>query len=346
MSPAGRGRARGAPPTPSADLQGSLPKQPIFFRRSDIDLPADKTQFADPEESGTLPRSIAPMLSGSGRGKPPRGGESDPRPSEENRHLQNGKQPIGRRPPMARSQEATRRAVEILSRGGRSGPGGRGRGIVGRGRGRGRTTGERFGGGRGRGTADEDGLFLGDNADGEKLEKRLGEEKMKILAEAFEEMSSRVLPSPMEDAYLDALHTNNLIEYEPEYMVEFDNPDIDEKPPMSLEEVLAKARPFLMAYEGMKSHEEWEDAVKDLMERLPYMKELIEMYAGPKRVTAKEQQQELERVAKTIPENVPASVKRFTDRAVMSLKNNPGWGFDKKCQFMDKLVWEVSQHYK
>lgn len=28
------------------------------------------------------------------------------------------------------------------------------------------------------------------------------------------------------------------------------------------------------------------------------------------------------------------------------LQSNPGWGFDKKCQFMDKLVWEVSQHYK
>lgn len=28
------------------------------------------------------------------------------------------------------------------------------------------------------------------------------------------------------------------------------------------------------------------------------------------------------------------------------LQSNPGWGFDKKCQFMDKLVWEVSQQYK
>lgn len=41
--------------------------------------------------------------------------------------------------------------------------------------------------------------------------------------------------------------------------MEFDrNPDIDEKPPMPLEEVLATAKPFLMAYTGMKSQEEWE----------------------------------------------------------------------------------------
>ena len=41
--------------------------------------------------------------------------------------------------------------------------------------------------------------------------------------------------------------------------MEFDtNPDIDEKPPMSLEEVLQKVKPFLMAYEGIKNQEEWE----------------------------------------------------------------------------------------
>lgn len=41
--------------------------------------------------------------------------------------------------------------------------------------------------------------------------------------------------------------------------MEFDrNPDIDDTPPMPLEEVLQKAKPFLMAYEGIKSQEEWE----------------------------------------------------------------------------------------
>ena len=36
------------------------------------------------------------------------------------------------------------------------------------------------------------------------------------------------------------------------------NPDIDEKPPMTLRECLEKAKPFLMAYENIQSHEEWE----------------------------------------------------------------------------------------
>lgn len=105
------------------------------------------------------------------------------------------------------SDEAARRAVDILSRGGR-GVVGRGRGGTGRGRGRG----ERFDGRRGRRDGDQEfDLYLGDDADGERLEKRLGEERMKILVEGFEEMSLRVLPSPMEEAYLDALHTNNLV---------------------------------------------------------------------------------------------------------------------------------------
>ena len=56
------------------------------------------------------------------------------------------------------------------------------------------------------------------------------------------------------------------------------------------------------------------------MEKLPVMKELMDMYCGPDRVTAKEQQEELERVAKTLPENIPSSVKRFTDRALLSLQ--------------------------
>ncbi|PKA52236.1 hypothetical protein AXF42_Ash010132 [Apostasia shenzhenica] len=351
---AGRGRGRPASPPPP-DHQESQPKKPIFFRQSDPDTPPETTEFDDPKGSAPLPSSLSPILTGSGRGKPTRSAESDSKRSEENRHIRNRDLPIGQRSRLAPSQpklgrdEAVRKAVDILSRGGPSGPaatGRGGRGMIGRGRGRGR--GVRFGGGRGRRDTDEEfELYLGDNADGEKLEKRLGEEKMKILAEEFEEMSWRVLPSPIDEAYLDALHTNNLIEYEPEYLMEFDrNPDIDEKPPMSLEEVLATVKPFLMAYEGIKTQEEWEEAVKDIMEKLPYMKELIDMYSGPDRVTAKQQQQELERVARTLPENVPSSVKRFTDRAVLSLQSNPGWGFDKKCQFMDKLVWEVSQHYK
>lgn len=48
------------------------------------------------------------------------------------------------------------------------------------------------------------------------------------------------------------------IEFEPEYHVNFDNPDVDEKPPMSLEEMLQKMKPFIVAYEGIQNQEEWE----------------------------------------------------------------------------------------
>ncbi|KAG1326377.1 putative protein PLASTID TRANSCRIPTIONALLY ACTIVE 14 [Cocos nucifera] len=188
---------------------------------------------------------------------------------------------------------------------------------------RGRGRGGRFRGSRADEAAEDYGLYLGDNADGERLEKRLGEENMKKLVEEFEEMSWSALPSPLEDAYWDAVHTNNMIEFEPEYLVNFDNPDIDEKPPMSLRDALEKAKPFLMAYEGIKSQEEWEEAVQETMEKVPYLNELIEMYSGPDTVTAKQQQQELERVAKTLPENIPSSVKRFTDRAVLTLQLEP-----------------------
>lgn len=58
------------------------------------------------------------------------------------------------------------------------------------------------------------------------------------------------------------------------------------------------------------------------MERVPLLQEIVDFYSGPDRVTAKKQQQELERVAKTIPQSAPASVKHFANRAVLSLQVN------------------------
>lgn len=41
-------------------------------------------------------------------------------------------------------------------------------------------------------------------------------------------------------------------------MAEFDsNPDIDEKPPISLQDALEKMKPFLMAYEDIQTDKEW-----------------------------------------------------------------------------------------
>ncbi|KAH7859436.1 hypothetical protein Vadar_001121 [Vaccinium darrowii] len=62
------------------------------------------------------------------------------------------------------------------------------------------------------------------------------------------------------------------------------------------------------------------EVVNEAMERVPILKELVDYYSGPDRVTAKKQHEELERVAKTLPKSAPASVKRFTQHAVLSLQ--------------------------
>ncbi|PNX86206.1 hydroxyproline-rich glycoprotein family protein [Trifolium pratense] len=60
--------------------------------------------------------------------------------------------------------------------------------------------------------------------------------------------------------------------------------------------------------------------MEETMARAPLLKKIVDHYSGPDRVTAKRQQQELERVAKTLPPSAPYSVKEFTDRAVKSLQ--------------------------
>ncbi|KAF3785369.1 hypothetical protein EJ110_NYTH28132 [Nymphaea thermarum] len=344
MPPGGRGH----PASPSQqEAGGARPLKPIFFRRDDVESPGPqpdkKTQFrvAPPAagESG-LPSSLASGLAGGGRGQPIRPPPGPAVGEEENRHLRQRRG--GGAPARGRARgEPWRRTSSPAGMAGRGGPaemgrGGRGRGFRGRGRGtRGGARGRRERGEWGQRFRDEDaendvgdGLYLGDGTDGQKLTERIGEDNMNVIMEGFDEMSSR-------------------IEYEPEYLMEDfgTNPDIDEKPIMSLEEALEKAKPFLMAYEGIQSPEEWEEVVKETMEKAPYMEQLVDIYCGPERVTAKEQNEELERVASTLPENLPSSVKNFTNRALLSLKSNPGWGYDKKCQFMDKLVWEIKQDY-
>ncbi|XP_058219168.1 uncharacterized protein LOC131329811 isoform X1 [Rhododendron vialii] len=369
---AGHGRATAPPPHPQAEPEQLGPKRPIFFTKEEPS--SDSTKPIIPRnllaQDSDLPSGILSVLSGAGRGKPAKQSVPDTKAKEENRHLRPLKPGKGigvgstssdgslPQPKLSR-EEAVKKAVGILSKGGfvadTMEDGGRGRGGF-RGRGNhGRGSQGWRGRGRGRDSLVQDGdddfgadLYLGDDADGEKLAMTLGPDKMNQLVEAFEEMSGRVLPSPMEDAYLDAVHTNYMIECEPEYLMEDfgTNPDIDEKPPVSLRDALEKMKPFLMAYEGIQSQSEWEEVVKEAMERVPIIKELVDYYSGPDRVTAKKQHEELERVAKTLPESAPASVKWFTERAVLSLQSNPGWGFDKKCEFMDRLVGEVSQQYK
>ncbi|KAL8215724.1 hypothetical protein R6Q57_022561 [Mikania cordata] len=375
------GRGRGGstiPPSPQYE-ENSKPRTPTFFRKDgEIVLPPKAPTQEQPgnQEKSHLPSSLLSVLSGAGRGRPTSATSHEPseKVNEINRHIR-PRQPVGQdsRPveprftsPRMSREEAVSKAKSVLSRDGdgvssetqgprgvtsRADSGGRGQrgrwsdsGRGGRGRGRGRQMSSRDDNDN---EEDEEETEV-DKANDEKLKKYIGPEKMDLLVQAFEEASANVLPSPEEDAYVDAMHTNLLLECEPEYlMAEFDsNPDIDEKPPMSLRDALQKMKPFLMAYENIQTEKEWQDVVEETMKHVPLMKELLDYYSGPNRATAKTQGEELERVAKTLPASAPQSVKRFADRAVLSLQSNPGWEFSKKCQFMDKLVWEVSQSYK
>lgn len=60
--------------------------------------------------------------------------------------------------------------------------------------------------------------------------------------------------------------------------------------------------------------------MKETMAQVPLMKKIVDHYSGPDRVTAKVQNKELQRVANTLPQSAPSSVKTFTDRALLSLQ--------------------------
>lgn len=365
----GLSRGRGGPVQYSPEAgndQGSQSKSPIFLKKDEVTGTSSEAHIVDsvprqPIGEKDLPENILTVLTGTGRGKPERKPVFEDRVKEENRHLRprqvgapasgagRGGERVkkgdpasaGGKPKLSR-EEAIKKAVGILSKSDDGVEAGRTEG--GRGRRRRRSKDD---------TDDEedngvDALFMGDNADGEKLAQELGPNKMAELTEAFEEMTYDVLPDPAEDEYLEALDTNLKIELEPEYLMgDFEtNPDINDNQPIPLREALEKMKPFLMAYEGIQSQEEWEEVMRETMENVPLLKEIVEHYCGPDSVTAKQQHEELERVAKTLPASAPSSVKRFTDRAVLSLQSNPGWGFHRKCQFMDKLAHEVSKSYK
>ncbi|KAI3778187.1 hypothetical protein L2E82_07280 [Cichorium intybus] len=148
-----------------------------------------------------------------------------------------------------------------------------------------------------------------DKVNAEKLANYNGHGKFDLLTQAYEEADVHELPSPKEDAYVDAMHTNHLLERELEYlMADFDtNPDIDEKPLMSHEEALEKMKPFLMAYENIVREKEWWEVVEETMKNVPLMKQLVEYYNGcnTNRVTAKKQVDEVQIVTKTLPETTP-----------------------------------------
>ncbi|GKV29279.1 hypothetical protein SLEP1_g38215 [Rubroshorea leprosula] len=305
----GSGRGRVASESSAANessLTGQS-KQLTFISKKDVDGFDSAIEAAvkpKPTQSSetNLPSSILSVLPGAGGGKPLKQSDPAAQVKEENHHLRVRQQPSRSASaadphpaqPKLSQEEAVKKAMGILSREGDGEDAGgmvRARAEGGRGRGRGRR--RRRGRGRGRGerrmvvdrsnakySEEADDPYAGDEADEEKLIQEIGRENVNSIVDGFLDASSRVVHSPLDDAYLDAFHTNCLIECEPEYLMgDFGtNPDIDDKSPIPLCDALRKAKRFLMAYEGIQSQEEWE--------------------------------------------------------------SNPGWGFDKKFQFMDKLARE------
>lgn len=142
-----------------------------------------------------------------------------------------------------------------------------------------------------------------------------------------------------EEQFKSSLHTKFLVDFEPEYAMEYFgiNPDIDELPQKSLEEILAEAKPFLMG-PGM-TDEEWDGEVKDVLEKAPHLENLVNVYAGPKvRLTAREQMSKLQAVADTMPAHVAPEIQDFMSKALLSLQSNPGIRMKEKERLMNKFV--------
>ncbi|EER90177.2 hypothetical protein BDA96_10G284700 [Sorghum bicolor] len=112
----------------------------------------------------------------------------------------------------------------------------------------------------------------------------------------------------MHTSGLVSCHTINMIEFEPEYHVNFGNPDIDEKPPNVIGGDASECEALHSCFQNQ------EGFVIHLMARAPHMKLLIDMYREPDVVTAKQQEEELQRGSSTFPESIPSSVKWFTDK--------------------------------
>lgn len=174
------------------------------------------------------------------------------------------------------------------------------------------------------------------------IQRRDQEEEPQVpltLREMTAEDEKRLIILEEEEQFKSNLHSKFLVDFEPEYAMEYfgSNPDIDELPQKSLEEILADAKPFLMA-EGM-TDEQWDGEVKDVLEKAPHLENLVNLYAGgPSRVTAWEQASKLKAVADTMPAHAAPEIHDFMSQALLTLQSNPGIRMKEKERLMNKFV--------
>lgn len=177
------------------------------------------------------------------------------------------------------------------------------------------------------------------------IQRRDQEEEPQVpltLREMTNEDMQKLMILEEEEQFKSALHSKFLVDFEPEYAMEYFgiNPDIDELPKKSLEEILAEAKPYLMM-EGM-TDEQWDGEVKDVLEKAPHLENLVNLYAGPDRLTAREQSSKLHAVAETMPAHVAPEIQDFMSKAMLSLQSNPGIRIREKERLMNKFVSGLS----
>lgn len=158
------------------------------------------------------------------------------------------------------------------------------------------------------------------------------------LREMTPEDEQRLITLEEEEQFKSSLHSKFLVDFEPEYAMEYFgiNPDIDELPQKSLQEILAEAKPFMMI-EGM-TDAQWDEEVQDVLEKAPHLENLVNLYAGPNRLTAREQVSKLQAVADTMPAHVAPEIKDFMSQAMLTLQSNPGIRMKEKERLMNKFV--------
>ncbi|KAG0630121.1 hypothetical protein M758_1G155700 [Ceratodon purpureus] len=178
------------------------------------------------------------------------------------------------------------------------------------------------------------------------IQRRDQEEEPQVpltLREMTEEDEKRLIILEEEEQFKSSLHSKFLVDFEPEYAMEYFgiNPDIDELPQKSLEEILAEAKPYLMM-EGV-TDEQWDGEVKDVLEKAPHLENLVNLYSGgPKRLTAREQSSKLQAVVETMPAHVAPEIHDFMSQAMLSLQSNPGIRMKEKERLMNKFVSGLS----
>ncbi|BFI23868.1 hypothetical protein AXG93_1130s1040 [Marchantia polymorpha subsp. ruderalis] len=155
------------------------------------------------------------------------------------------------------------------------------------------------------------------------------------------EQEAELLRLDNESTFKENLHRLFLVQFEPEYAMEDfgRNPDIDEPPVLSLEEYLQKLKPMFLRKDAELSEEQkWQEAVQASLAHAPQLEKLVEAYAGRGRMTARQQIQKMEAISNKLPTSVPPEVSAFTQRALITLQNNPGLTFKQKERLMNNLV--------